>query len=118
MKMMELCKIIVIKGNSANFFCCCRNYAKFFVEGIVQDLVTEGIVQSLVRDEGQRMHLFISVFLGSLNVGKLEIVHSFLSFFLFPPPENQKKTETIGESRCGLLRREVWLMAGTMGIMW
>jgi hypothetical protein len=52
-------------------------------------------------------------------LGKLEIVHSFLSFFLFPPPENQKKkTETIGESRCGLLRMEVWLMAGTMGIMW
>jgi hypothetical protein len=95
MKMMELCKIIVIKGNSANFFCCCRNYAKFFVEGIVQDLVTEGIVQSLVRDEGQRMHLFISVFLGSLNVGKLEIVHSFLSFFLFPPPENQKKQKQL-----------------------
>jgi len=92
------------------FFCCWRNCAKFFV--------FEGIVQSLLREEGQRMHLLISVFLGSLNVGKLEIVHSFLSFFLFPPAENQKKTETIGESRCGLLRREVWLMAGTMGIMW
>jgi hypothetical protein len=93
----------------------------FVVGGIVQDLVTEGIVQILVREEGQRMHLFISVFLGRLNVGKLGIVHSFLSFCLFPPPENKniiKKTETIGESRCGLLRMEVWLMAGTMGIMW
>ncbi len=75
------------------FFCCWRNCAKFFVvEGIVQDLVTESIVQILVREEGQRMHLLISVFLGSLNVGKLEIVHSFLSFFLFPPAENQKKS--------------------------
>jgi hypothetical protein len=87
MKMMELCKIIVVKGNSANIFCCWRNCAKFFV--------VEGIVQSLVREEGQRMHLFISVFLGSLNVGKLEIVHSFLSFFLFPPPENQKKQKQL-----------------------
>jgi hypothetical protein len=92
MKMMELCKIIVVKGNSGNIFCCWKNCAKFFVvEGIVQDLVIEGIVQSLVREEGLRMHLLISVFLGGLNVGKLEIVLSFLSFFLFPPPENQKK---------------------------
>jgi len=96
MKMMELCKIIVVKGNSANIFCCWRNCAKFFVvEAIVQDLVTEGMVQILVREEGQRMHLFISVFLGTLNVGKLEIVHSFLSLFLFPPPENQKKQKQL-----------------------
>jgi hypothetical protein len=84
----------------------------------VQDLVTEGIVQSLVREEGQSMHLFISVFLGSLNVGEIRNCPQ-LSFLLpLPTTREPKKTETIGESRCGLLRMEVWLMAGTMGIMW
>ncbi len=43
--------------------CCQRKFCEYFV-------VVGGIVQSLVREEGQRMHLLISVFLGSLNVGK------------------------------------------------
>ncbi len=105
----KFCKYFLLLEELRKVFCCWRNCARSCNRRNCANLGEGG------RAEDASLYL---CFLGASECWEIRNCPQ-LSFLLpLPTTREPKKTETIGESRCGLLRMEVWLMAGTMGIMW